>query len=408
MPKALTAKAIEKMKPGPVRREIPDGALPGLYLVIQPSGSMSWAVRYRFEGKPKKHTIGRYPAFSLLQAREQAGKTLRAVAEDRDPAGEKSARKGAKLDLVSDVLDEFIKRHVEKKNRPNTVRETKRIIEKEIKPAWKDRSLASITRRQVTTLLDKIADRAPILANRVLALLRKFFSWAAERDLIPVSPMDKKVNPPAQERARDRVLSDPEIKWLWEAAGKQGWPFGPFVKLLLLTGQRRNEVAEAARLEFQTSGNDPRWTIPTERTKNGQEHHVPLSVFAVELLGKLPTVGDTLQFTTTGETPISGFSKSKAKLDAEMLATAREAAEKAGGDPGGVKIEAWTLHDLRRTTASGMARLGFPVHIVEAVLNHRSGTIKGVARVYNRYEYYEEKRAAFEAWAEHVRKLTTR
>lgn len=405
MPKALTAKALENMKPSASRKEIPDGALPGLYLVVQPSGSMSWAVRYRFEGKPKKHTIGAYPAFSLVQAREQAGKALRAVAEGRDPAGEKTARKEAKLDLVNDVLDEFIKRHVEVKNRPNTVRETKRIIEREIRPQWGERAISSITRAQVISLLDKIADRAPILANRVLALLRKFFGWAAERDIIPTSPMDKKINAPAAERTRERILADWEIALLWKATDGHGWPFGHLVKLLLLTGQRRNEVAEAERSEFQLAGNDRRWTIPPERAKNGQEHHVPLSSLVTTLLQDVPRVGERYLLTTTGETPISGFSRAKAAIDAEMLAIAKEEAERRGEDPAKVRIDAWTLHDLRRTAASGMARLGFPVHVVEAVLNHRSGSIKGVARVYNRYEYYDEKKAALDAWAAHIQTL---
>jgi integrase len=405
MPKALTAKAIENMKPSANRKEIPDGALPGLYLVVQPSGAMSWAVRYRFEGKPRKHTIGPCPAFSLLQAREQAGKALRAVAEGRDPAGEKAARKEAKLDLVNDVLDEFIKRHVEVKNRPSTATEAKRIIEKEIRPKWGERAITSITRAQVITLLDKIADRAPILANRVLALLRKFFSWAVERDIIPASPLAKRVNAPAAERTRERILADWEITLLWKAAGKIGWPFGHLVKLLLITGQRRNEVAEAERAEFQLTGNDRRWTIPPERAKNGQEHHVPLSSLATTLTEDAPRIGERYLLTTTGETPISGFSKAKAAIDAEMLAIARQEARERGEDPEAVRIDAWTLHDLRRTAASGMARLGFPVHVVEAVLNHRSGSIKGVARVYNRYEYYDEKKAALDAWAAHIQTL---
>jgi len=422
MAKVLTAKAVDAMKPIAIRQEIADGGLPGLYLIIQPKRErhgkelppvMSWAVRYRFDGKPKKHTIGSYPAYSLAQAREEAGKALRAVSEVRDPAVEKAARKARKLDLVEDAIDEFIQRHVEKENRPNTIRERKRLFEKEVKPKWRGRNMRTITRLEIIQFIDKTADRAPVLANRLLALLRKFFAWAVERDILEVSPMNKKIRPPGQETTRDRILTDDEIRLLLLAADKQGYPFGPMVKMLLITGQRRSEVADAEWAEMEIGGNDQLWVIPPERSKNRKEHFVPLASLMLSIIEALPRIKPSdddktkpvYLFTTSGTTPVSGFSKAKTLLDATILEIARKEATERGEDPKTVEIEPWTFHDLRRTAASGMARLSVPVHVVEAVLNHRSGSIKGVAAVYNRYDYAEEKRAALTAWADAVGKI---
>lgn len=423
MAKALTVKAIEAMKPNATRQEIPDGGLPGLYLIIQPKRerhgkevppAMSWAIRYRFDGRPKKHTIGPYPAYSLAQAREEGGKALRAVSEVRDPAAEKAARKERKLDLVEDALDEFIKRHVEQKNSATTIRERKRLFDKEIRPRWKGRNMQSITRLEIIILIDKTADRAPVVANRLLALLRKFFNWAVERDIIEVSPMIKKIAPPGQETTRDRILTDDEIRLFLLAADKQDYPFGPMVKLLLLTGQRRTEVANAEWVEMETDGNDQLWVIPPTRSKNRKEHFVPLSALPLSIVQALPrirpTSGDNTKpvylFTTTGDAPVSGFSKAKQLLDASMLKIATAEAVKRGEDPASVAIEPWTFHDLRRTAASGMARLSIAVHVVEAILNHKSGSIKGVAAIYNRYDYAKEKRDALTAWAEYVHAIS--
>ncbi|WP_017960029.1 tyrosine-type recombinase/integrase [Rhizobium leguminosarum] len=414
MAKALTVKAIEALKPQNVRQEIPDGGLSGLYIIVQPSGALSWAIRYRFDGRPKKFTVGAYPAYGLAQAREAASKALREVSEGRDPATEKvlrraiqkEAEEGAASKLVKDVLDDFVKRHVEVKNRPSTINENKRIIEAYIKPKWGNRHIASITRADASKLIDDVAARAPVMANRVLALLRKFFNWCVDRDILDASPMSKRIQPPAQETSRDHILTDDEIRWLWKACNKQGPPFGSLVKLLLLTAQRRNEVAKANRKEFSLAGNDQLWTIPKHRAKNKKEHFVPLSSFVIEVIEEVPETESALLLTTTGTTPISGFSKGKTLIATDMLAFARQEAEERGQDPAGVAIERWTLHDLRRTAASGMARLGTPVHVVDAALNHRSGAIKGVSRIYNRYEYLEEKREALIAWADHVKQLT--
>ncbi len=190
--KPFTVKSIEAIKPDASRKEIPDGGLQGLYLIVQPTGVKSWAVRYRHAGKPRKMTLGGFPAISLGDAREKARNALRMVSEGRDPAteqAEQETRRPAHMDLMPALLDEFVTRHVAVKNRPSYVRETKRIIETTLKPKWKQKLVKTVTKRDVLRLLDEIVDRgSPIMANRVRALLSKFFAWAMERDIVDASP----------------------------------------------------------------------------------------------------------------------------------------------------------------------------------------------------------------------------
>lgn len=409
MAKALTTRTVEQAKPGASRREVPDGLLSGLFLVVQPSGAKSWAVRYRHQGKPRKLTLGGYPLLGLADARAAAAAKLRAVATGADPAADKQAAKRAAAeeedrdrDLVGNVVATFVERHARKRNR--TWKAAAWYFGKHVLPVWGERRIGEITRRDVLELIDGIAERGTgTNANRVLAHVRKLFSWCVERDIIAISPAAG-VKAPAPERSRDRVLTDDELRWFWRACEGAGYPFGPLAKVLLLTGQRRGEVAASTWREFDLAGRI--WTIPAARAKNDQEHHVFLADAVVDILASLPRIaGKGYLFTTTGETPVSGWSRAKAVLDRHMLAAGREEAVERGDDPEAVEIPEWTLHDLRRTAASGMARLGFPVHVVEAVLNHRSGTIRGVAKVYNRYSYEPERRAALEAWARHVTAL---
>ena len=405
MAKALTDRTIKALKPAMARTELADGGMPGLYFVLQPSGVSSWAYRYRspLDGKPKKLTIGRYPAFTLADARRAAREAARAVAERRDPGAEKAAAKtgsGKQSDLVKDLLDDFVSKHVIPNTRPASAAESQRLIERELKPEWGARRVQTIMKRDVIKLLDEIVDRgAVVLANRVLALVRKFMNWLQARAVIEANPAAGVASPSA-EVSRDRILNDDEIRWLWQACGSD--QMGAAVKLLLLTGQRRSEVAGMCDAEI---GKDI-WHIPGARTKNGVAHAVPLVTLARQVIGTVPRIKDSdLVLTTTGKTPISGWSKSKAAIDRAMLELAKKEVKERGQDPLKVVITPWRLHDLRRTAASGMARLGHPVHVVEALLNHRSGTVSGVAAVYNRYDYAPEKRQAAEAWAAHVATL---
>jgi hypothetical protein len=217
--------------------------LPGLYLVLQPTGAKSWAVRYRADGRNRKHTLGPWPRIDLKAARTLGGKALRAVAEGRDPGREKATARSTRLDSVNTIAAQFLERHCQRANRPRTARETQRLLDLHVLPRWRGRLISDITRRDILDLLDRVVDSGrPIAANRVLSAVRKMFNWAVARDIIAASPCAG-VKPPTAERSRDRTLSDSELRAVMLAADKVGWPFGPLVALLALTGQRRDEVA---------------------------------------------------------------------------------------------------------------------------------------------------------------------
>jgi integrase len=394
MATVLTVKTLENLKPGLARREIPDGLLPGLYFIVQPSGKSSWAVRYRAAGKPRKLTLGAYPAIDLKSARDLAREALANVAGGADPGEEKKASKVIAAipanDLVEAVAARFVSHYAKRQLKASTAKEVERILDKEVVESWRGRRLSQIGRADIHDLLDDIVERgSPITANRTLAWLRRLCGWAIERGLIITNPCTG-IRAPSAETARDRVLNDGELTAVWQAAKTLEQPYAAFVQLLILTGQRRNEVAEMRRQEFDLTAR--RWTLPKERSKNEREHTVPLSDSAVEILETLPRIGGSdLVFTLNGRNRITAFHLTKLRLDALMPADSAP----------------WTLHDLRRTFASGCARLGVAVHVVEAVLNHRSGSIKGVAAVYNRYSYAAEKQAAMMMWTRHVEMLTT-
>jgi integrase len=418
MTKALTVRRIDTVQRTSSRQEIPDGLLVGLYLVVQPSGGKSFAVRYRHAGQPRKLTLGAYPAINLEAARDIGAKALRAAAEGRDPATEKQSAKGeakrhaaeeirGKRDLFENVAREFIQRHAMKSNKESTWRETARILGLRPSPddpgnlvdvggdvmsAWKGRRIQDVTKRDVIALLDGVNDRgSPIMANRVLSAIRKLFNWALARDVIQASPCTL-VNPPAPERSRDRVLSDEELRLVWNAADGDGWPFGPLVKLLTLTGQRLSEVGGMRWDEVDLESK--LWTLPAERVKNGQRHEVPLSDAAVTIIKALPRIKTTkgYVFATRRDAAVSGFSRAKDRLDAAI----------ADATTDGPTVESWVFHDLRRTMASGMARLGIQLPVIEKILNHTSGTFRGVVGIYQRHSFADEKRNALDAWASFV------
>jgi integrase len=249
-------------------------------------------------------------------------------------------------------------------------------------PAFGSRRVQDISRRDIIALLDSIVDdRKPITANRTLATLSKMFSWCVERSIIEVSPCIG-VKRPAPEVSRERVLGDEELRLIWQAAERLGYPFGTFAQLLILTGQRRNEVGWMCWSEITNT----LWTIPSARTKNGRTHEVPLSRAAQALLAKTPRIaGGDYVLTTTGTMPIKGFGVPKRKIDELAPIAVR-----------------WTFHDLRRTLASGMARLGVNLPVIEKVLNHTGGSFAGVAGIYQRHDFAGEKRGALELWAQHV------
>jgi integrase len=386
----LTARSVQTIRPVADRQEIADGLLPGLYLIVQPSGAKSWAVRYRHAGTTRKHTLGSYPAITLEAARDLARAALRAVAEGRDPAQEKRERVAP--GTVAALVEEFITKHVKRHNKARTAEETERLLNLHVLPRWKRLKVDTISRRDVIDLLeDIVAAGTPSAANHTLAAIRKMFNWALERDLLAASPCAG-VKAPAKQNERERVLSDDELRAIWLAADKLNGAFGALVKLLMLTGTRRNEAAAMRWVETDLEitapfGQPSTWIVPGARTKNGRTHVLPLSQFSTTLLDSLSRIeGCDFVLTTSGKAPVSGFSKMKRELDALLPPD----------------MSRWTLHDLRRTCATRMAELGVQPHIVEAVLNHISGHKAGVAGIYNRATYEPEKRAALETWARHV------
>ena len=406
MARALTTRTVETVKPNPDKRvEISDAGCTGLFLVIQPSGSKGWALRFRFEGRPTKLTLGRWPAMGLAAAREAAGAALDEVAHGRNPAAAKQAEKAAQQDAhlnerdkVKTLVEQFDRRHL---SALKSGRQARAFLDRFVVAAWGERDVQTITKRDIVDLLDQVVDSGrATTANRVLAHTKKFFNWLVERDVLTASPATS-VKPPVKEVSRDRVLSDDEIVWLWTACDRAGEPFGPMAKLLLLTGQRLNEVAQMTEAEI--AGGDV-WHLSSARTKNGRAHDVPLSEAARTVLAEKPRVSGKAGyiFTTTGETPVSGFDRALKTISAEMAKVAAEA-RSDGAEP--VEIPHWTFHDLRRTLATGLARMGVPLRVTEAVLNHVSGSAAGIVSVYQRHDFAPEKAQAIEAWGRRVMAL---
>ena len=380
-------------------------------------------VMYRVQGKLVRETLGTAAVIpnvadararareSLLKA--QAGVNpieLRRLAEQAATLLNKSMPKS-----FAATVNFYLERYAERNTRASTHKETKRVLEHDVRVQWGNRPVTEITRRDVIELLDAIIDRgAAVQANRTLAVLRRFFNWALEREIIAVSPIAG-LKAPTAETARDRALTDGEIRLFWVGCDRLGWPFGPMFKLLLLTAQRRDEVGGMEWSEIEPL--DKRvWTIPREKAKNDRRHEVHLSELTIEIIRELPRMSrskaggagsepSSCLFTTNGERPVSGFSKAKRRLDDYMMQLLGAGIEEAGNDPHGAEIDGWILHDLRRTAATGMAGLNIAPHVVDRILNHVSGTIRGVAAVYNRHAYLEERKAALEAWGRRVESL---
>jgi integrase len=404
-PAKLTVKTIEALKPGRKPRETPDGFVPGLYLVDRPTGSKSFVLRYRHDGRPRKLTIGGGD-IGLADARKLAAAARAKVAGGGDPAAEKRAAKIATrapvddLDLIEKVVSSYVERYAKANTRERSWREAERILNKEIVGAWRGRHLSTIARAEIHELLDSIVDRgAPVAANRTLAVFRGMCSWALERGLIDASPCAA-IKAPKVEEGRDRVLSDDELRMVWKACDAIGRPYGPLFRLLILTGQRLREVGQMRWSEVDLDAKV--WTLPKERAKNKTEHTIPLSSTAVAILESVQRIkGSPFVFTVDGAVPVGSYDRAKDKIDKCVAGAAVKAAEPLPIMP------PWVLHDFRRTAASNLARLGIAVHVVEAVLNHRSGTIKGVAKVYNRYDFAPEKAAAAEALARFVESVVS-
>ncbi|MDA5193718.1 tyrosine-type recombinase/integrase [Govanella unica] len=363
------------------RIEYPDELLTGLRLRVGTSGRKSWIVRARIGSQIVNKTLGTYPNLSLSKAREKARQFLI-----------ESADRGhfQPVPLFEDVATQFIEQYAKPKNRSWHLQQ--RRFEIHVLPHWRGRRVDSIRRADVIAIVDNLFNGgSKVSANRLLVLLKTFFKFCIRKDYIESSPAEA-VDKPAEEVSRDRYLSEKEIKFLWSAATLLGYPFGPMVKILLLTGQRRTEVASMKWSDLDLDKGE--WILSAKDTKNAKKHLVPLSPLVVQYLKALPVLGDYI-FTTDGETCVSGYSKFKVRLDKFM---------KFNLESNEAKWEEWHLHDLRRTVATHMARLGIPEFIVSKVLNHSVG--QGItARVYNVYSYAAEKRHALETLGSEIATL---
>jgi integrase len=382
----LTALAVENAKATDKRREISDGR--GLYLVVQPSGAKAWCLRYRRRGdhRPRKLTLDG-GALSLAEARAAAAAAMLQVKAGADPAaakvGAKKAERQAAADRAVDSVEKIIAQFIElyaKRNR--SWRATQRIFKNDVLPAWKGRNIHDITKRDVLALLDKIAADRPVQANRIFAGLRRLFNWCIERDILAISPCAG-VKPPSKEKSRERVLSDVELVALWNAA--DGDPAGPLLRTLMLTGQRRSECSGMCWSEIDEA--ERLWTLPAARTKNGRPHVVPLSSQAWSIIDAMPRISGC-DFVFAGDR--IGYHRAKQRLDQRM--------------PG---VGPWVLHDLRRTCATGLQKLGVRLEVTEAVLNHTSGTRSGIVGVYQRHDWAAEKSDALQRWADRIDALVT-
>jgi integrase len=372
MPKrALSDLTVKRVKPpGSGQVDIFDAGYPGFALRVSYGGGKSWVYFYRIGGRLRRRSLGTYPAVTLAEARQLWRDAKHQVSLGRDPGWHRASD----LNFES-VAREWLKRDQADKR---SLKEVTRIVEKELIPEWGRRSILDIRRHDILILADRIADRgATTMARRVLAYVHRLFRWAKSRDLIESNPATD-LPKPGSEKKRDRVLSDAEMVSIWKAAEEIGWPYGPAVQLLILTGARRAEIAELKWSEIH--GNTIK--LSGARTKNAKPHEIPLSAQASEVLAQLPRIAGT-EYVFGKPLRSGAWSNAKTKFSA-------------------VKLQPWRIHDIRRTVSTGMNELGTEPHIVEAVLGH---TIKGVAGVYNRAKYEAAKRAALETWGAHVMAL---
>ena len=384
MQKHLTEASVAKIKPDPNRRlEIHDLAITGLRLRVSSSGRRSWSYMYKVageatdggRGKNRRITLGQYPLVNLSAAREKAAVAMDLADRGLDPADALKAEVLARISKrVGALLEEYIELHA----KPNTVkwRDTQKLLSESVLPYWKSSEVDALTRRDIHDLLDNLNSTMGVSKTReVRKHLSTFFNWAVDRGYCQFNPMSGMKRKDLAYIPRERVLSLAELKSIWDAAERIGYPFGPVVKLLILTGQRRSEIGNLQREWIS----DHQIEIPATQYKTGIPHIVPLTDLSRSIIEAQPhwNGGPHLFSTTNGKTPSSGYSKAKTRFDTE------------------VGRNDWTFHDIRRSVATHMAKSGVIQEHIERVLGH---VIPGVAGTYNRYSYFEEKLGALRIW----------
>ena len=370
---SFTDAFIKSLKPAATRYDIYDKNLAGFGVRVSKSGTKSWVALSRNMERKTRVTLGRYPQMPLAAARQRAMNALLEMAD-----GE--FKRSTNLQLFAHALDDWY----EKDQRQNkSFMQVKNAMELHVRPSLKDFKLSNIEKRDIIRIIDRIAVRAPIQANRVLAFTRRFFNWCVARDLLAVSPANG-IAKAKTETSRDRVLSKDELTAVYNATFQMRYPFGPLFRILIFTGQRLNEVAGVKWSEINLDAR--KWELPRDRSKNKASHIVHLSDPVLDELNALVGPAQhTLLFTTTGVSHVSGFSKAKARLD------------RISG------VSNWRLHDLRRTFATiATEELEFEPVVVDRVLNHVGGSVKGIAAVYQKGQYLEKRKAALDVWARYV------
>jgi len=396
---ALTEQAIQRLsKPADGgRREKFDRLAPGLCLRVSASGRKSWIGHYRLDGRLQKIGLGEWPAVKVDEAREamrrvraqaKAGIDPKQAREAEHEAARQTAREEAeKLRTFHTVAEEYIKRECPKLKNGKDIES---YIRRHLIPAWGDRPISNLRKRDAIRLLDPLIDanKTPT-ALKLHEVIRRIFNWAADRDEIDVSPFAN-LKPPARKEPRQRVLSHAEIKLLWRVCDNEGFPWGPMLKFLLLTGARRGEVAAMCWRELDDPSNPSVWTVPADRSKNRLKHRLPLSQPARDILAALPcfTHGDYVFTTTDGRRPVSGFSKTATRIRNALVTAANKE---------GIQFEVeFRWHDLRRTVRTELARLRVSEIVAERILNHSGDAL---VRTYNVHQYDAEKAEALDRWA---------
>ena len=379
-----------------------DDKISGFGLKVTPAGAKSYLFQYRIggrAGKTRRVTIGRHGSLTPDRARKEAGDLAAALAKGVDPQQAKQDRNRRAIDLAfSSYADRFVDDCLKVKWKASH-HDGAALLRLYAKPVLGSRPLTDITRADIRAVL--AAAKGKVATSRNLfAVMRRLFRWAVSEGDLATSPVIGMEPPPLPAR-RARVLSDAELKLVWQAASSMAYPFGPLFRLLAITGQRLEEISGLAWAELDRAS--AMWSLPSERAKNNQASQVPLSALAVAELDALAKrKGKTdgwpkrgLVFTTTGETSVSGHSRAKRRLD-------KLTAELGAQEPEPITLPQWRLHDLRRTFATGMQRLGVRFEVTEAVLNHVSGSKSGVAGVYQLHDWGPEKKVALKAWSDHV------
>jgi integrase len=373
----LTDTFIRSLKAKPQRYDIFDASQPGFGVRVATSGALSWVLLTRQKGTRKRVTIGRYPALSLSKARELARAAQSEIQEGT------FGQKKAPMTFSAAIEDWYVREQRARKS----FSQVEQAMALHVLPYLGRHEFDQVTKADLMRVVDRVADQGKFTqANRVRAFITRFFNWAVERDLVAVSPATS-LPKPAVEISRDRVLSMIELHAVWQTAEQMGVPFGRIVQMLILTAQRRDEVAGMRWSELDLER--ARWVISKDRAKNGKAHIVHLSSQAIAILASLPKrEGCDFVFSTTGQTAVSGFSRAKAAIDVRSGVTG------------------WRLHDLRRSVATYMADdLKVAPVVVDRILNHITGSLRGVAAVYQRSEFLADRKVALETWGLFVEKL---